>query len=151
MAEQKGGADTKEILGKKMAYFLVKQDPANYPFEQFQKENKTDWTGVRNYQARNFLRDMKKGDQVLFYHSGDEKAVVGFASVSKTAFPDPTADDDAWIAVELKAGKKFKRPVSLSEIKAESRLGNILLVRNGRISVMSLTEAEYDHIVMMGN
>ena len=91
-----------------MNYWLVKQDPANYPFEQFQKEKKTDWTGVRNYQARNFLRDMKKGDEVLFYHSGDEKAVVGFASVSKPAFPDPTADEDAWIAVELKAGKKLK-------------------------------------------
>ena len=130
-----------------MAYFLVKQDPANYPFEQFQKEKKTDWTGVRNYQARNFLRDMKKGDDVLFYHSGDEKAVVGFASVSKPAFPDPTAEDDAWIAVELKAGKKLARPVSLATIKADPKLKDMLLVRNGRISVMSVTEAEYKRIV----
>jgi Uncharacterized conserved protein len=134
-----------------MNYWLVKQDPANYPFEQFQKEKKTDWTGVRNYQARNFLRDMKKGDEVLFYHSGDEKAVVGFASVSKPAFPDPTADEDAWIAVELKAGKKLKTPVSLGQIKAEPMLANILLVKNGRISVMSLTEAEFDQIVKMGS
>jgi predicted RNA-binding protein with PUA-like domain len=134
-----------------MNYWLVKQDPANYPFEQFQIEKKTDWTGVRNYQARNFLRDMKKGDEVLFYHSGDEKAVVGFASVSKPAFPDPTADDDAWIAVELKAGKKLKMPVSLAQIKAEPMLANILLVKNGRISVMSLTEAEFDRIVKMGS
>jgi len=134
-----------------MNFWLVKQDPANYPFEQFQKEKKTDWTGVRNYQARNFLRDMKKGDEVLFYHSGDEKAVVGFASVSKPAFPDPTADDDAWIAVELKAGKKLKTSVSLSQIKAEPMLANILLVKNGRISVMSLTEAEFDQIVKMGS
>jgi len=133
-----------------MNYWLVKQDPANYPFEQFQKEKKTDWTGVRNYQARNFLRDMKKGDEVLFYHSGDEKAVVGFASVSKPAFPDPTADDDAWIAVELKAGKKLRRPVSLAEVKADPKLANILLVRNGRISVMSLTKAEFDRIVKLG-
>jgi predicted RNA-binding protein with PUA-like domain len=133
-----------------MNYWLVKQDPANYPFEQFQKEKKTDWTGVRNYQARNFLRDMKKGDEVLFYHSGDEKAVVGFASVSKPAFPDPTADDDAWIAVELKAGKKLRRPVSLAEVKADPKLANILLVRNGRISVMSLTKAEFDQIVKLG-
>ena len=133
-----------------MNYWLVKQDPANYPFEQFQKEKKTDWTGVRNYQARNFLRDMKKGDDVLFYHSGDEKAVVGFASVSKPAFPDPTADDDAWIAVELKAGKKLRRPVSLAEVKADPKLANILLVRNGRISVMSLTKAEFDQIVKLG-
>jgi len=134
-----------------MNYWLVKQDPANYPFEQFQKEKKTDWTGVRNYQARNFLRDMKKGDDVLFYHSGDEKAVVGFATVSKAAFPDPTADDDAWIAVELKAGKKLTKPVSLAQVKADPKLANILLVRNGRISVMSLTKSEYDQIVKLGS
>ena len=134
-----------------MNYWLVKQDPANYPFEQFQKEKKTDWTGVRNYQARNFLRDMKKGDEVLFYHSGDEKAVVGFASVSKPAFPDPTADEDGWIAVELKAGKRLSKPVSLAQVKADPKLANILLVRNGRISVMSLTKAEYDQIVKLGS
>ena len=134
-----------------MNYWLVKQDPANYPFEAFQKEKKTDWTGVRNYQARNFLRDMKKGDEVLFYHSGDEKAVVGFASVSKPAFRDPTADDDAWIAVELKAGKKLKNPVPLAAIKAETKLADILLVRNGRISVMSLSKSEFDQIVKMGS
>jgi len=134
-----------------MNYWLVKQDPANYPFEQFQKEKKTDWTGVRNYQARNFLRDMKKGDDVLFYQAGDEKAVVGFATVSKAAFPDPTADDDAWIAVELKAGKKLTKPVSLAQVKADPKLANILLVRNGRISVMSLTKSEYDQIVKLGS
>jgi predicted RNA-binding protein with PUA-like domain len=134
-----------------MNYWLVKQDPANYPFEQFQKEKTTDWTGVRNYQARNFLRDMKKGDDVLFYHSGDEKAVVGFASVSKPAFPDPTADEDAWIAVELKAGKKLKTPVTLAQVKSDPKLANILLVKNGRISVMSLTKAEFDQIVKMGS
>ena len=134
-----------------MAYFLVKQDPANYPFSQFQKEKKTDWTGVRNYQARNFLRDMKKGDDVLFYHSGDEKAVVGFASVSRTAFKDPTAEDDAWIAVELKAGKNLRNPVTLPEIKAEPKLKDILLVRNGRISVMSITKGEFEQIVKMGS
>jgi len=134
-----------------MNYWLVKQDPANYPFEQFQKEKKTDWTGVRNYQARNFLRDMKKGDEVLFYHSGDEKAVVGFASVSRPAFPDPTADEDGWIAVELKAGKKLAKPVSLAQVKADPKLANILLVRNGRISVMSLTKAEFDQIVKLGS
>ena len=132
-----------------MNYFLVKQDPANYSFDDFQKEKKTDWTGVRNYQARNFLRDMKKGDEVLFYHSGDEKAVVGIATVSKTAFPDPTADDDAWIAIELKAGKKLKKPVTLADIKADPKLSEILLVRNGRISVMSLKPAEYDRILKM--
>ena len=134
-----------------MNYWLVKQEPATYSFEDFQNEKKTDWTGVRNYMARNFLRDMKKGDNVLFYHSGDEKAVVGFATVSKAAFPDPTADEDAWVAVELKAGKKFKRPVPLAEIKAKPKLANMLLVKNSRISVMSVTEDEYDQVVAMGN
>ena len=134
-----------------MNYWLVKQDPANYSFDDFVKEKKTDWTGVRNYQARNFLRDMKRGDDVLFYHSGDEKAVVGFASVSKAAFPDPTADDDAWIAVELKAGKKLKKPVTLAQVKADPKLANILLVKNGRISVMALTKPEYERIVKLGS
>jgi predicted RNA-binding protein with PUA-like domain len=134
-----------------MNYWLVKQEPSTYSFDDFQKEKKTDWTGVRNYMARNFLRDMKKGDSVLFYHSGDEKAVVGFATVSKAAFADPTADDDAWVAVELKAGKKFKQPVPLVEIKKEPKLANMLLVKNSRISVMSVTEDEYDQVVAMGN
>ena len=134
-----------------MNYWMVKQEPGSYSFDDFVKDKKTDWTGVRNYQARNFLRDMKKGDEVLFYHSGDERAVVGFATVSKPAFPDPTADDDAWIAVELKAGKKLKKPVTLVQVKAEPKLANILLVKNGRISVMSLSEDEYDQIVLMGS
>ena len=134
-----------------MNYWLVKQEPSTYSFDDFRKEKKTDWTGVRNYMARNFLRDMKKGDNVLFYHSGDEKAVVGFATVSKAAFPDPTASDDAWVAVELKAGKRFKRPVPLSDVKAEPKLANMLLVKNSRISVMSVTEDEFDQVVAMGN
>ena len=134
-----------------MNYWLVKQEPSTYSFDDFQREKKTDWTGVRNYMARNFLRDMKKGDSVLFYHSGDEKAVVGFATVSKAAFADPTADDDAWVAVELKAGKKFKQPVPLAEIKKDPKLANMLLVKNSRISVMSVTEDEYDQVVAMGN
>jgi predicted RNA-binding protein with PUA-like domain len=132
-----------------MNYWLVKQEPSTYSFDDFVKEKKTDWTGVRNYQARNFLRDMKKGDGVLFYHSGDEKAVVGHASVSKAAYPDPT--DEAWIAVELKAGKRLTKPVLLSDVKAEKKLSNILLVKNGRISVMPLTEVEYNQIVKMGS
>jgi len=134
-----------------MNYWMVKQEPGSYSFDDFVKDKKTDWTGVRNYQARNFLRDMKKGDEVLFYHSGDERAVVGFATVSKPAFPDPTAEDDAWVAVELKAGKKLKKPVTLVQVKAEPKLANILLVKNGRISVMSLSEDEYDQIVLMGS
>ncbi len=134
-----------------MNYWCVKQEPETYSFDDFAKDKKTDWTGVRNYMARNFLRDMKKDDEVLFYHSGGGKAVVGFATVSKEAFRDPTADEDAWVAVELKAGKKFKKEVTLAEIKAEPKLSQILLVRNSRISVMSLTKAEFDQLVKMGN
>lgn len=134
-----------------MNYWCVKQEPETYSFDDFVKDKKTDWTGVRNYQARNFLRDMKKGDSVLFYHSGGEKAVVGFATVSKETFRDPTADEDAWVAVELKAGKKLKNSVTLAQVKAEPKLANILLVRNARISVMSLNKAEFDQIVKMGS
>ncbi len=132
-------------------YWLVKQEPESYSFDVFTKEKKTEWTGVRNYQARNFLRAMEKADDVLYYHSGDEKQVVGFATVSKTAFPDPTADDAAWVAVELTAGKKLKKPVTLAQVKADPKLANTLLVRNARISVMSLTKAEFDAIVKMGS
>ena len=130
-----------------MNHWLVKQEPGTYSFHDFVKEKKTDWSGVRNYQARNFLRDMEKGDPVLFYHSGGEKAVVGHATVSKSSYADPT--DEAWIAVELKAGKPFKKPVTLAQVKAEKKLANILLVRNGRISVMPLTADEYNEIVKM--
>ncbi len=134
-----------------MAFFLVKQEPESYSFDEFQKDKTTDWTGVRNYQARNTMREMKKGDDVLYYHSGGEKAVVGFATVSKEPFQDPTAGEETWIAVELKAGKKFKNPVSLAQVKAESKLSETLLVRNSRISVMALTKSEYDQLVKMGN
>jgi predicted RNA-binding protein with PUA-like domain len=134
-----------------MNYWLVKQEPESYSFDDFIKEKKTDWTGVRNYQARNYLKEMSKGDEILYYHSGGEKAVVGFATVSKPAFADPTADDDGWVAVELKAGKKLKTPVGLSQVKAEPKLANILLVRNGRISVMPLNKSEFDLIVKMGS
>ncbi|HBR55991.1 MAG TPA: EVE domain-containing protein [Blastocatellia bacterium] len=130
-----------------MDYWLVKQEPSSYSFEDFQKEGKTDWTGVRNYQARNNLMAMKKGDEVFFYHSGSEKAVVGFAQVSKPAFPDPT--DEAWFAVELKAGKRLKNAVALSAIKGNPKLANIALIRLSRLSVLPLTEDEYNEILRM--
>ena len=134
-----------------MNYWCVKQEPESYSFDDFSKEKKTDWTGVRNFQARNNLRAMKKGDEVLYYHSGGEKQVVGHATVTKAAFPDPTATEGDWSAVELKASKKFAKPVTLAEIKAEPKLKEILLVRNSRISVMPLTKAEYDLLVKMGS
>ena len=132
-----------------MNYWLVKQEPESYSFSDFQKEGRTDWTGVRNYTARNNLKAMKTGDKVFYYHSGDEKAVVGLAKVTKSFFPDPTADDDAWVAVELEAGKPVKQPVTLAEIKANPKLSNMALVKLSRLSVSAVTKDEFDEIVRM--
>jgi len=132
-----------------MNYWLVKQEPNSYSFSDFQKEGKTDWTGVRNYTARNNLKAMKQGDKVFYYHSGDEKAVVGLATVSKTYFPDPTADGDTWVAVELEAGKPVKNPVTLAAIKANPNLKDIALVRLSRLSVVPLTKDEYEEVLSM--
>lgn len=132
-----------------MNYWLVKQEPVSYSFDDFRKEGKTDWTGVRNYTARNNLKAMKKGDKVYYYHSGDDKAVVGLATVSKPYFPDPTATEDAWVAVELEAGKPVKKPVTLAAIKANPKLANIALIRLSRLSVVPLTKEEFDEIMTM--
>ena len=130
-----------------MNYWMVKQEPEAYSWDDFVKDGKTDWTGVRNFQARNNLRDMKKGDKVLFYHSVSGKEVVGIATVSKTAFPDPT--DAQWLAVELSPVKLLKQPVSLASIKANLALAKIGLLRQSRLSVISLRKDEFDEIVSM--
>lgn len=132
-----------------MNYWLVKQEPESYSFSDFQKEGKTDWTGVRNYTARNNLKAMKTGDKVFYYHSGEERAVVGLAKVTKTSFQDPTADDDAWVAVELEAGKPVKKPVTLASIKANPKLANMVLVKLSRLSVSPVTKDEFDEITEM--
>ena len=134
-----------------MNYWLVKQEPGSYSFSDFTKEKKTDWTGVRNYTARNNLKAMKKADKVFYYHSGEGKEVVGLATVSKTFFPDPTAKEGDWVAVELTAGKSIKNPVSLAAIKANPKLKNIALVRLSRLSVVPLTEDEFNEILRMGS
>lgn len=131
-----------------MKHWMVKQEPTAYSWDDFVKDGVTDWTGVRNYQARNNLRDMKKGDKVLFYHSVVGKEVVGIATVSKANFPDPT--DEKWVAVELKAGKAFKKPVSLAQIKENLALANFGLLRQSQLSVISMTEDEYQEILSMG-
>ena len=130
-----------------MNYWLVKQEPSSYSWDDFKKDKSTDWTGVRNYQARNFLQEMVKGDKVLFYHSGDKKEVVGIAEVKKAHFPDPTSDDDRWIAVNLKADKALKAPVSLAQIKGDNMLQDIHLVKNSRLSVMPLSREAFDQII----
>ena len=132
-----------------MNYWLVKQEPESYSFEDFRKEGKTDWTGVRNYTARNNLKAMKVGDKVFYYHAGGERLVVGMAKVTKTAFPDPTADEGSWVAVELEAGKAVKNPVSLADIKANPKLANMDLVRLSRLSVSAVTKEEFDEILSM--
>src|SRR5688500_15513045 len=132
-----------------MNYWLVKQEPESYSFADFQKEGKTDWTGVRNFTARNNLKEMKVGDKVFYYHSGDEKAVVGLAKVTKAAFPDPTADEGSWVAVELEAGKTVKNPVTLASIKANPKLAEMKLVKLSRLSVLPVTKEEFDEIIEM--
>ncbi len=132
-----------------MKYWLVKSDPETYSFPDLQKDKVTSWDGVRNYAARNFLREMKKGDMVLVYHSGGESCVIGLATVSKNPYVDPTADNDTWTSVELKAGKSLANVVTLSSIKKESSLKDIALIKISRLSVMPVTEAHYDKILKM--
>lgn len=131
-----------------MNYWLVKQEPEAYSFDDLLKDGKTDWTGVRNYQARNNLRAMRNGDRVLFYHSVSEKEVVGLTEVTREEYPDPT--DTNWICVELTPVERFAKPVSLAAIKAEKKLGEIALIKQSRLSVMPLTKAEFETIVKMG-
>ncbi|MDQ3798998.1 MAG: EVE domain-containing protein [Acidobacteriota bacterium] len=130
-----------------MNYWIVKQEPEKYSFDDFLKEGKTDWTGVRNFQARNNLRAMRAGDKVLFYHSVSDKAVVGAAEVSREEFPDPT--DEKWVAVEIKPVEKFPKAVTLDEIKAEKSLENIALIKQSRLSVMPLTRDEFETILRL--
>ena len=131
-------------------YWLVKSEPEAYAWTDFVRDGRTAWTGVRNYAARINLNAMQRGDRVLFYESMTTKAVVGTGSVAKTAFPDTTADEPSWVAVELKAGRALAKPVTLDQIKAEPTLSEIKLVRQGRLSVMSLTKAEFDRILALG-
>ncbi len=135
---------------KQNNYWMVKQEPETYSWSDFVRDGKTDWTGVRNYQARNNLREMKTGDSVLFYHSGKEKSVVGIAEVHKSAYSDPTADDEQWVAVDLKPVKPFDAPVPLAAIRYDKRLSGLPLIRQSQLSVMPLTKDEFDAIVTMG-
>ncbi len=130
-----------------MNYWLVKSEPFKYSWEQFEKDKKTVWDGVRNFAARNNLRAMKKGDLVFWYHSNEGKEIVGMAQVVKEFYPDPTATDGDWSVVELKPFKKLKKPVTLEQIKADKRLANMDLVRLSRLSVGAVKQAEFDLIL----
>ncbi len=131
-------------------YWLVKTEPEAYAWETFLRDKRTVWDGVRNYQARNHLRAMKKGDPVLFYASVTTKAVMGTATVAKEHFPDPSATEGDWSAVELKLGASLPRPVELAAIKADPRLAELPLLRQSRLSVMPLEKADFDRIVALG-
>src|SRR2546428_12573539 len=129
------------------SFWLVEQEPSSYSWSDFTAEGGTSWTGVRNYTARNNLRRMRNGDEVLFYHSGEDKAVVGIAKVTRPAYRDATAKEGDWSAVDLAPVKKLPRPVTLREIKAKRELKNIALVRQSRLSVMPLGKREFQLIV----
>jgi len=131
------------------SFWLVKQEPSSYSWSDLVEEGQTSWTGVRNYTARNNLRKMRKGDEVLFYHSGEEKAVAGIAKVLRTAYRDSTAKEGDWSAIDLGPVKPLRRPVPLREIKGNPRLKGIPLVRQSRLSVMPLAESAFREIVNM--
>ena len=130
-----------------MNYWLVKSEPSTYSWEDLQKDKKTTWDGVRNFQARNNLKEMKKDDLLLFYHSNEDKAIVGLAKVAKEQFPDPKDKD--WIAVEIALERKLKIPVTLAQAKADKKLANMVLVKSSRLSVQPVKKEEFDWVLKL--
>jgi predicted RNA-binding protein with PUA-like domain len=134
-----------------MAYWLVKSEPETWSWEAHARAGDDAWTGVRNHQAKAHLKAMKTGDKVLFYHSGDQKAVVGTSTVTRQAYPDPTDPSGAFVAVDLAADKPLKRPVTLAGIKADPAFANMVLVKNSRLSVQPVTADEWKKINDLGS
>lgn len=132
-----------------MNFWLIKSEPHKYPWEQFVKDKQTFWDGVRNYAARNNLRDMKVGDYCMFYHSNEGKEIVGIAEVIRESYQDPTTEDNNWVVVDVKPVNKLKRPVTLAEMKADPRLQTMELIRISRLSVSKLTKDEFDIILSL--
>ncbi|HEX3625222.1 MAG TPA: EVE domain-containing protein [Verrucomicrobiae bacterium] len=132
-----------------MNYWLVKSEPGAYSWSQFSKEGRTAWTGVRNFAARLHLRSMKKGDTVAFYHSGDEKSVVGVARVEKEFYPDPTATEGDWSCVDLVSVKEVATPVTLAQIKGDKILREMAFVKQSRLSVSPMTKDQFERIMKM--
>jgi predicted RNA-binding protein with PUA-like domain len=133
-----------------MAHWLIKSEPDVYSWDQLLKDKKTRWDGIRNYAARLHLRAMKKGDEIFFYHSNKGTEIVGIATVSKEAYPDPTSNDPAWFAIDVKPLKKMKVPVTLEQIKKEKKLAAMALVRISRLSVQPVSDEEWHIIMKMG-
>ena len=136
---------------KNMNYWLIKSEPFKYSWEQFLKDKRTFWDGVRNYAARNNLRAMKKGDLVFFYHSNEGLEIVGLARVVKEAYQDPTTKEEAWSAVDFEPVKTLEKPVSLQEVKSDPKLSGMQLIRLSRLSVSAVTKSEFDHIIKLSN
>ncbi len=132
-----------------MALWLVKSEPSVYSWDQLVAEKQTCWSGVRNYAARINLNNMKKGDEVLFYHSNEGVEIVGIAKVAKEAYPDPTTDDKRWVAVDIRPVRKLKKPVPLTVLKADKRFADMDLVRLGRLSVQTVKPAEWELIMKL--
>jgi predicted RNA-binding protein with PUA-like domain len=132
-----------------MNYFLVKSEPFKYSWEKFNEDGRTFWDGVRNYQARNNMKEMKEADLVLFYHSNEGKCIVGVAKVVKEYYQDPTTEDPNWVVVDLAPVETLQNPVTLAQIKAEESLADISLIKQGRLSVMKLKDTEFDKILEM--
>ena len=132
------------------AHWLMKSEPFKYAWDDLVRDGSTFWDGVRNYEARNNLAAMKKGDLALYYHSNEGKEVVGIVEIVKESYPDPTTDDERWVVVEIAPLVAFREPVSLGTIKADPKLSEIQLVRRGRLSVVPLTAAEFKHILALG-
>jgi predicted RNA-binding protein with PUA-like domain len=133
-----------------MNYWLVKSEPESYSWEDLQQKGEDIWDGIRNYQARNYLQEMKLGDQVFFYHSGKDKAIVGLAAISQEAFQDPNDNEQkGWLAVRLKADRKLDKPVPLSQMKANDALKELALFRQSRLSVMPVASAHFELIIAL--
>ncbi len=132
-----------------MQYWLVKSEPEKYSWEKFEKDGTTFWDGIRNYAARLHLRAMKNGDEVFFYHSNEGLEIVGIAKVVKEAYQDPSTTDEAWVAVDLKAVKKLKKPVTMQQIKADGRLNDMALLRISRLSVQPVKKEEWKIVMGM--
>lgn len=130
-------------------HWLIKSEPFKYSWSQFEKDQFTFWDGVRNFQARNNLRDMKKGDLCLFYHSNEGKEVVGIAEVIREHYQDPTTEETQWVVVDVRPLSKLKKPVTLAQIKADSRLAQIGLIKQSRLSVIKLSKEEFNIILSL--
>ena len=146
----RAGKKERRERNPEMDCWLVKSDPDTYTWDDLVRLGRDHWDGVRNYAARNHLREMKVGDEVLFYHSGEERVIIGTAKVVRESFPDPTTADDRWVAVDLEPISKFTRPVSLQQIKSEKGLQEMSLLRISRLSVHKVARPHFDQIVELG-